>query len=72
MWAQSLGQKDPLEEDMVTNSSIHAWKIPWTEKLVAEVAKSWTQLRKHTKKRILPMVKWEKGCPSTGKKRRSV
>ena len=31
MWAQSLGQKDPLEEDMVTNSSIHAWKIPWTE-----------------------------------------
>ena len=27
----SLGQKDPLEEDMVTNSSIHAWKIPWTE-----------------------------------------
>ena len=29
--AQSLGQKDPLEEEMVTHSSILAWKIPWTE-----------------------------------------
>ena len=28
---QSLGQKDPLEEGMVTHSSILAWKIPWTE-----------------------------------------
>ena len=26
-----LGQEDPLEEDMVTHSSILAWKIPWTE-----------------------------------------
>ena len=26
-----LGQKDPLEKDMATFSSIHAWKIPWTE-----------------------------------------
>ena len=29
--AQSLGQEDPLEEEMVTHSSILAWKIPWTE-----------------------------------------
>ena len=27
----SLGQEDPLEKDMTTHSSIHAWKIPWTE-----------------------------------------
>ena len=27
----SLGQKDPLEEEMATHSSILAWKIPWTE-----------------------------------------
>ena len=27
----SLGQEDPLEEEMVTHSSILAWKIPWTE-----------------------------------------
>ena len=28
----SLGQEDPLEEEMVTHSSILAWRIPWTEK----------------------------------------
>ena len=28
---QSLGQEDPLEEDMATQSSILAWRIPWTE-----------------------------------------
>ena len=27
----SLGQEDPLEEEMATHSSIIAWKIPWTE-----------------------------------------
>ena len=25
---RSLGQEDPLEEDMVTHSSILAWRIP--------------------------------------------
>ena len=28
---QSLGQEDPLEEELATHSSIVAWKIPWTE-----------------------------------------
>ena len=28
---QSLGQEDPLEEEMATHSSIFAWEIPWTE-----------------------------------------
>ena len=28
---QSLGQKDPLEKEMATHSSILAWEIPWTE-----------------------------------------
>ena len=28
---RSLGQKDPLEEEMATHSSILAWEIPWTE-----------------------------------------
>ena len=31
-WVQSLGQEDPLEEEMPTHSSILAWEIPWTEK----------------------------------------
>ena len=27
----SLGQEDPLEEEMATYSSVLAWKITWTE-----------------------------------------
>ena len=30
-WVRSLGQEDPLEKEMVTHSSILAWRIPWTE-----------------------------------------
>ena len=28
---QSLGWEDPLEEGMATQSSVLAWRIPWTE-----------------------------------------
>ena len=28
---RSLGQKDPLEKEMATRSSILAWEIPWIE-----------------------------------------
>ena len=28
---QSLGQEDPLEQEMATHSSTLAWRIPWTE-----------------------------------------
>ena len=28
---RSLGGEDPLEEEMVTHSSIFAWRIPWSE-----------------------------------------
>ena len=34
MWdtrVRSLGREDPLEKEMVTHSSILAWRIPWTE-----------------------------------------
>ena len=34
MWetkVQSLGQEDPLERGLATYSSIHAWRITWTE-----------------------------------------
>ena len=30
-WDRSLGQEDPLEEEMATHSSVLAWEIPWTE-----------------------------------------
>ena len=33
MQVQSLGRKDPLEEEMATHSSILAWKILWIEEL---------------------------------------
>ena len=46
--AQSLGQKDPLEKEIATHSSILAWEIPWIEESgglrVHGVTKSRTQL----------------------------
>ena len=30
-WIRSLGWEYPLEKEMVTHSSILAWKIPWME-----------------------------------------
>jgi len=30
-WVRYLGREDPLEKEMATHSSIHTWKIPWTE-----------------------------------------
>ena len=30
-WVRLLGQKDPLENGMATNSNILAWRIPWKE-----------------------------------------
>ena len=44
---RSLGQEDPLEEDMATHSSILAWRIPWTEEpggLQSTGSQSQTQL----------------------------
>ena len=45
---QSLGQGDPLEEEIATHSSVLAWEIPWTEesgRLQSMVLqKSWTRL----------------------------
>ena len=45
-WVRFLGWKDPLEEGLVTHSSILAWRIPmdrgawWA--IVLGIAKSWT------------------------------
>ena len=47
-WVQSLGQGDPLEEEMAAPSSILAWRIPWAEEpgglQSVGSQKSWTQL----------------------------
>ena len=49
MGVRSLGWEDPLEEGMATNSSIPAWKVPWTEgprqATVHRVAKNETRLK---------------------------
>ena len=59
-WVQALGWEDPLEEDMTTNTSIFAWKIPWTEESgglqVSGVAKSWIQLSTHSHTHIFKRV----------------
>ena len=42
---QFPGQEDPLEKDMATHSSIHAWRNPWTEEpggLQSMESQSWT------------------------------
>ena len=31
-WVRSLGWEDTLEEGMATQSSILAWRTPWTER----------------------------------------
>ena len=33
-WVQSLGQEDPMEQEMATHSSVLAWKIPGMEEPV--------------------------------------
>ena len=38
---RSLGQKDPLEKGMATQSSILAWRIQWTEELGGLQSMGW-------------------------------
>ena len=34
MGVRPLGWEDPLEKEMATQSSILAWRVPWTEEPV--------------------------------------
>ena len=47
-WIWSLDQEYPIEKGMTTQSSILAWKIPWTEEpwqaIGHGITKSWTGL----------------------------
>ena len=56
-WVWSLGQEDPLEEDMATHSSILNWKIPWTEG-PGKFPKSRTQLSRHVSFNIIIFSNW--------------
>ena len=33
-WVLCLGQKDPLEKEMATHTSILAWRVLWTEETI--------------------------------------
>ena len=45
MQVQSLGQEDPLEEEMATHFSILPKKIPWTEETVGLQSKGLQRVR---------------------------
>ena len=68
-WVRSLGREDPLEKEMVTHSSILAWRTPWTEEprlTVHGVAKSRTQLSDFTSLNpITGFSRWLGGTEST-------
>ena len=44
MQVQYLSQKDPLEKEMATQSSILAWKIPWAEEPGRHSSWCWKEL----------------------------
>ena len=69
-WVQSLGRKDPLEKEMATHSSIHAWKIPGTEepgRLLSigsqRVRHNWNDFA-HTAAAAKPRQSWLTLCDS--------
>ena len=43
-WVRSLGREDPLEEGMATDSSILAWRIPWTEEAGGLQSTGWQRV----------------------------
>ena len=40
-----LGQEDPLEKEMATQSSILTWKIPWTEEPGGLQSMGWQRVK---------------------------
>ena len=58
MQVQSLDQKDPLEKEMATHSSILAWEILWAEEPGGLQSmgsqKSWTELARTNSLKVHP------------------
>ena len=59
-WVQSLGWEDPLEEEMVTHSSILAWRFLWTQQFgglqVMGLQKSQTLLKRLKNNNIIKRI----------------
>ena len=61
-WVRSLGQEDPMEQEMATHSSVLAWEIPWTEEL-GQLWSNGSQRGRHnlaTKQHIVSLSKYVK------------
>ena len=64
---QSLGQENPLEKEMATNSSILAWRITWTEE-PGRLYSSWGLKNQHDLATKPPPAQYGIGLPwRTGK-----
>jgi len=64
MQVRSLGQEDPLEEEMATHSSILAWEIPWTEE-PGGLLDFW-DLSFQSRNRICAPLQWKRRIVATG------
>ena len=45
-WVPSVGQDNPLEEEIETHSSILAWEILWTEQPGRVKSMGWQRVRR--------------------------
>ena len=64
---QSLSWEDALEEEMATDSSILAWRIPWTEEPgrlcgVAQNHTGLTRLNRSTRRELFCQCGWKVKC----------
>ena len=64
---QSLNWEDALEEEMATDSSILAWRIPWTEEPgrlcgVAQNHMGLTRLSRSTRRELFCQCGWQVKC----------
>ena len=70
IWVQSLGWEDPLEKGMATDSSILAWRVPWTEE-PGGLLFMWSQRVGHdwvTNRHTHPETWVRFSCPCFGQK----
>ena len=58
MWVQSLGQKDPLDEETATHNSNLAWRSPWREEL-GGIQSIWWQRVGIQLKHVCVQATWE-------------
>ena len=57
MRVQSLGGEDLLEEEMATQSSIVAWRIPWTEQPDGIQSIGSPRVRHNTQHKLKKLIK---------------